>query len=113
MYLRHDCLAAKLLGNNVKAQFKADQHTPIQSKGIHHEAIWSRIFWHVLASVRRLRERGIGGGFSGLRNWICRCFTGFWFDGADDGVRDWAYLGLPFKSCCFDRTVGGWALSSI
>ena len=42
---------------------------------------------HVLAGVRRLRQRGAGGGVPGRRHRPARRVAGLRADGADDGVR--------------------------
>src|SRR5580658_8806306 len=46
------------------------------------------IYRNLLAGIRRMRERGAGGGIPGIGDWLCRGRTGVRADGSDHGVCD-------------------------
>ena len=59
-----------------------------------------------LVGIRRMWECCVGSGL--FRMWALGCWESplsFGSDGADDGLCDWAYFGLPFESSGID-----WAL---
>ena len=66
-------------------------------------------FWLVLGGCG---SAVLAAGFPEVGIGLLGGIASLWINGADHGVRHWAYLGMPFKPGSFHRSLGRRAVSS-